>query len=173
MFIKRHDLAVENCLPGGNLFCHLVKLGILLRHLNLIARDKARLAATDETDRSKPVPLRLKDPFPIGKWIVDERCQHRLNLCSHKRGAGGGAESICLCVVGGLFYASLCSHADDPLASQCKLGLEFRVYRPGLKAELRTESTDVHASLRVINDNQQTIQAFETATDRRCRQDPA
>ena len=88
MFIERDDFAVENCFFGLELFAHVNQLGILRRHLDLIARKKLRLAVAHEADRSKAVPLGFKNPIRIGKGIVNERGQHRMDDRGHARLAG-------------------------------------------------------------------------------------
>ena len=65
IFVKRHNLAIENRFLRVNLLGDRSQLGILGRHLQLIARHKACFAATDKTDRAKAVPLGFKDPFGI------------------------------------------------------------------------------------------------------------
>src|SRR5713226_132546 len=92
--IKRHDLAVENRFLRINLAAHTDKLGILMRHIELIARDKTRAAILHKAYGAKAVPLRFKNPFIIRERFVNRRRQHRVDNPSHARGTRGRADEM-------------------------------------------------------------------------------
>src|SRR5262249_45350351 len=83
MFVERDNLPVKYRLLRLDLFGSVHQLRILRCHLDLIARNKTSRVAIDEADRSESVPLCFEDPLGIGEWLVNESCEHRIDLIQH------------------------------------------------------------------------------------------
>src|SRR6266853_3629801 len=79
VLIQRDNLSIKDDFFRVDLSGDLSQFRILRRHVDLVARNKARLPVLHKTDRPKAVPLRLKDPLRIRKRVVDQRRQHRMN----------------------------------------------------------------------------------------------
>jgi hypothetical protein len=89
VFVERDYLTIENRFFCIDLLRYVCKLGVLRRHLDLIARNESRFSLADEADGSKPIPLRFENPIRIRKWLINQSRQHRMNHFRHARLAGG------------------------------------------------------------------------------------
>ena len=80
---KVYFRAIKSRFLRVDLVANANQLGILVRHVELIARNETGAAVSNKADRAKAVPLRFKNPLRIRKWIVYQRGQHRMNHFGH------------------------------------------------------------------------------------------